>query len=747
MAIAPLNKVLIATHKSEEKYLIAQLQELGILHIIQKTEAQENVYKTTAQEKLSEISSVIEYLTSFSEKSGILTGLVSTKTEVTTEEYNRIAQKYDSDAIINKINQNRQKLLQFINQKKNIEAELALLVPWQNLKYDLADIYQAKTTEIILGQFQSNDFYLQVQNELKDLPAYIEVVHQEKDTLYVLIAYPKLIKETIKPHLAKLEIVDLSKYQGKPKDIIDDRLKQLNMLDMDIENVKQEIIKLSPELPKLQVLHDYYYNLSSQEAISPALMTTNQVVFINGWIKQKDVKKLEQLIKSCKTAVMTLLAITEGEEIPVALENRKIFRPFEIILDLYTMPQPNEIDPTPLLAPFFAIFFALCLTDAGYGIILLALSLFLLKKLKAADKFLKLLAICGGFTILAGAITGGWFGDIVDKIGLQFLVKFRDQLLLFDPIKNPMPFFIISIALGYLHLNYGIIIEIYDSFRQKYWQGAIFEQLPWFLFLNSLIIYAFIPRYFPIAIKPYLILTILIATAIIIAFTRRNQKLMLNQVCWSMTFLGGLMLLATKIKLLPLPTYQSSWLVAKIIFFSGLFSLLAISLRAQLVNKKFNVLSIVFLIGLVATFIGYEFFKLSLMPFILFTLLLIMLAEENRKLIKNIIWGLYNLYGGTSFLGVVLSYIRLMALGMVTAGIAMAINTIAWMLIKIPVIGIILAIIMLIFGHTYNLLINILGAFVHSLRLNYVEFFPRFFTGGGDKFTPFQRQTKYVTIK
>jgi V/A-type H+-transporting ATPase subunit I len=69
------------------------------------------------------------------------------------------------------------------------------------------------------------------------------------------------------------------------------------------------------------------------------------------------------------------------------------------------------------------------------------------------------------------------------------------------------------------------------------------------------------------------------------------------------------------------------------------------------------------------------------------------------------------------------------------------------MVIKIPVAGIILAVIILVGGHTYNLLINILGAFVHSLRLNYVEFFPRFFTGGGERFTPFQRENKYVTIK
>ncbi|MEO0075170.1 MAG: V-type ATPase 116kDa subunit family protein, partial [candidate division WOR-3 bacterium] len=240
---------------------------------------------------------------------------------------------------------------------------------------------------------------------------------------------------------------------------------------------------------------------------------------------------------------------------------------------------------------------------------------------------------------------------------------------------------------------------------------------------------------------------ILLAISTIIAFTRRNQQLMFNQTLFGFVFLGGLIYLTSKINLSILPNQYHSLMLGKYLVLFGLIALSAISLISQIRLKKFKLLSIITLVALVASLIGYAIYRISVIPFLVLSLFFTMLSPDHRKLIKSIIWGVYNLYGATSFIGVVLSYIRLMALGMVTAGIGMAINTIAWMVIKIPIIGIIIAIIFLIFGHAYNLAINILGAFVHSLRLNYVEFFPRFFTGGGEKFTPFEEQTKYVTIK
>jgi V/A-type H+-transporting ATPase subunit I len=89
-----------------------------------------------------------------------------------------------------------------------------------------------------------------------------------------------------------------------------------------------------------------------------------------------------------------------------------------------------------------------------------------------------------------------------------------------------------------------------------------------------------------------------------------------------------------------------------------------------------------------------------------------------------------------------------MALGMVTAGLAMAINVIAEIAGDIPYgIGIVLMILVFAGGHAFNLAINALGAFVHTLRLQYVEFFPKFIVGGGKSFEPLSREYKHIYIK
>jgi len=109
--------------------------------------------------------------------------------------------------------------------------------------------------------------------------------------------------------------------------------------------------------------------------------------------------------------------------------------------------------------------------------------------------------------------------------------------------------------------------------------------------------------------------------------------------------------------------------------------------------------------------------------------------------------GLLSLYGTMGYLGDVLSYSRLMALGLATGGIAMVINLLAKMLGNaVPVVGIVLAIIFMTFGHIINVVLNALGAFIHSARLQYVEFYPKFFEGGGKPFRPFNFRLRKVII-
>lgn len=126
--------------------------------------------------------------------------------------------------------------------------------------------------------------------------------------------------------------------------------------------------------------------------------------------------------------------------------------------------------------------------------------------------------------------------------------------------------------------------------------------------------------------------------------------------------------------------------------------------------------------------------------------LILFAARDNKNPILRILLGMYEVYGVTSWLSDVLSYSRLLALGLATGVIASVVNQMGSMLGgSIP--GAILFIVVFVIGHVFNLAINLLGAYVHTCRLQYVEFYGKFYEGGGRAFNPFNLKTKYVDIK
>lgn len=127
-------------------------------------------------------------------------------------------------------------------------------------------------------------------------------------------------------------------------------------------------------------------------------------------------------------------------------------------------------------------------------------------------------------------------------------------------------------------------------------------------------------------------------------------------------------------------------------------------------------------------------------------IIILMSGRANKNWGLRIALGAYDIYGVTGWLSDVLSYSRLLALGLATGVIASVINSMAIMQGK-TVIGIIVFILVFIVGHTLNIAINLLGAYVHTNRLQYVEFFGKFYDAGGEPFRPFKSNNKYIEIK
>ena len=124
--------------------------------------------------------------------------------------------------------------------------------------------------------------------------------------------------------------------------------------------------------------------------------------------------------------------------------------------------------------------------------------------------------------------------------------------------------------------------------------------------------------------------------------------------------------------------------------------------------------------------------------------LIILFHAPSKNPLARIFGGLYGLYGISGYLGDTLSYSRILALGLSTGVIAMVINTLAKTALGVPWIGWLFAALIFLGGHTFNMAIGFLGGFVHSMRLQFVEFFTKFFQGGGKPFRPFRMEGKYV---
>ena len=369
---------------------------------------------------------------------------------------------------------------------------------------------------------------------------------------------------------------------------------------------------------------------------------TEYVFTLEGYIPTHLEEELRKVIEKA-AGDHTELEITEPTEedsVPTLYENRAFVRPFEAISDMFGKSKSTALDPNVTMAPFFAIFFGMMLSDAGYGLVIAAIASFIYFKTKPkngeGNKLIRVIAISGVFTILWGIMYGGYMGFSLPK-----------YTLLFNPMEEPMLTLGLCLLLGVIHILVGMGVRAATLIKRGDVMGAISQQFTW------------------------------------------------------MSFIAGLVLFA-------LPTLAG--------FVDREPSALFLAL-----NKVGTVM-------LIAGFAG-----------------IIILGGHGKKGFGRIIGGVSSLTEITSYLSDILSYSRLFGLGLATGVIGMVVNTMAGMMTG-SVLGWFFAAIIFVGVHLFNMAINALGAYVHSSRLQYVEYFGKFFEDGGRDYKPFRINTKYHEV-
>ena len=486
-----------------------------------------------------------------------------------------------------------------------------------------------------------------VKMELADVQAALSQVDEESELFqvnedkrdrYVLLV---AMKETIPAMQECLRSFGftasaLGSMKGTARECLSAAEEALKELASEKEACAQSIVAEAVRRDELKLAAD---RVSTKIALAEAdekLYGTASTVVMEGWIPEEKEQELIKVFDDFGCAYETLTP-TEEEypEVPVKLKNNKVTNGLNMVTEMYSLPAYGSLDPNPLMAPFFILFYGLMMADMGYGLLMVIAALVAMKKIKPRKgslSFCQLLLWGGISTFVCGALTGGFFGDALVKIG-QILGKpsgWGELPALFSPMTDSMMVLIGAMALGLVHLNTGMVINFVKKTKRGQLADAIWEEGALWVTLVGIILY-----------------------------------------------------------------------VLKIGNVAGV--------------------PVVLVIGLVMVFYGGS-----------------RSAKGLGKLL-SIFTTLYNT--ATGWFGDILSYSRIMALMLAGSVIATVFNTIGaiansfWLFIPVFLIG-----------HTLNFALNLLGCYVHDLRLQCLEYFGKFYEDGGRPFKPLEVTTKYYNV-
>jgi len=634
MAVAELQKVQIIGHSHIKKDFLSSLQEQGLIQI-EKTDFDELGLNIPHQEeskiehRLFQLSHAIDYLSKWEEK-GLAAKILLEKPKLSISQRKEILE-FDYVPVVEKTEKLEKTKKDTLSKNQYLAREKSILEPFKSLDIPILQFKPTELTEMMLGSIPLSE--LENLKEIqKDQELWLSIIHQGKREVLILVIYLKEKKEEFEERLREMTfnpfyfsetVLD----RAEDSDLVTDVIEKIDLEIREGEKQALEIDEQAKELSveykeKLMLVYDSLLNERNKNKFFGYLGETKNVFLLDGWIQEKDIEGLKHKLNSYSESVEYFFRPPlPEEEPPVVLDNPPAGKPFEIVTKLYGLPRRGTLDPTMYLAPFFFVFLGLTVSEAGYGLVVTLVSLLYLKFAKPKGGlrlFMKLLAIVGVANIFLGSMVGGWFGFPVP------------QLMVIDPLNDPLSFLILSLVLGFIQVWFGTLLRMITEIKQKEYLKAIFVQGGWLVLLPSLVLY-----------------------------------LLTNVPIWGYVTVGGAL--------------------------------------------------------------GIVFF-----------------ASPNRNPILRFFGGLYSLYDISRYLSDVLSYSRLLALGLATTVIAMVVNTLVESALGVPWIGWLFAALIFAVGHLFNLGISFLGGFVHSMRLQFVEFFSKFFDSGGQPFKPFELENEYT---
>ena len=648
MAIVKMKRIRLIALARDRETLLADLLHVGCVEVSEPEEAlHDPAYAGLLRRDVSRLSEAKEQLGALKQAIDTLNRMAHQKSGLfTPRELMAEDALLSADALAEavdlarSINDEAKAAAACSARATRLEAERLSLIPWEGCDLPLEET-GTKTVSVLLGTVPSAVDFETMAGAVEEAAGAVQVTLLSTDgqqhAVEVLVHKSCEAEAMEALRTFGFAFAQMKSLTGTARD----NILRLETEKKDAEQEREQhlaaIRALGGRKRELQIATDRVQQVIAKESAKERILTGGAILYLDGWCSAPEVKDLEEVLGRYDCAwELSDPDPDEYAKVPVQLRNGPLTRPLNMVTNMYALPVYGTVDPNPLMAPFFILFYGIMMADMGYGLLMILGSVFVLKKMRpkaGMHDFFALLGLCGVSTFIIGALTGGFFGDFLPQLAqlINPNTTFTALPALFTPLEDTMAILVGSLVLGFIQIITGQIVSFVKKCQGGHAWDGIWDEGPWWVI-----------------------------------------------------YLGvGLMVLG----------------VGNV---AGYPAVLIVGILMLVYGSTRNARGI----GKIGAFVG----------------------------------AVYN--GATGIFGDVLSYARLMALMLSGSIIASVFNTLGGITGNVVTFVLISMV-----GNALNFSLNLLGCYVHDLRLQCLEFFKTFYQDGGKPFRPLAINTKYVDIK
>lgn len=636
--IVPMKKLTLAALLEHREAILQALQSICAVQLISIGEGEQS--SAAAEGRVQRLQSAEELLKPYAGKAGF-----GPKPEATRQELEEDIQP--ALEICAELEGLQRRIAQNGSDTEKRRLQLGSLLPWADMTDPLETVRSTASLKVMTGTVPAEGV-----KALMETGALVQLYGGEKERAALVIC-PNEEYVGIAPSIRATGFQEkgFGDIRGTASENIQRLRTEIEALEAERAQLEARLAAFAPKREEIRRALDGAAIDRDREQSKEALAHTKTAFLLTGWVREDMTEKVRREIeKITDVYYLGFEDPSEGDAVPTVLKNSRLITPYEAVTNLYSLPAYGTIDGTPLMAPFYFIFFGMMLSDTVYGAVLALGAWAFLKYIKPRgmmENLAKVLLMGGISTIFMGLL----FGTCA---GVSWPVIFRGTALentfpIIDSSADPIAMLALCAAMGIIQMFYAVFIAAYSCIKHRDWAGAIVDNLSWVFIITGLLLMA----------APSLGLPAALGTA-------------------------------------------GKWMA-----------------------------------------IGFA------------AVVLLFAGRSKKNVAGRLMSGAGKLYDVTSWLGDVLSYARIFALGLSTGVIGLVLNTLCWDMLfasfkgnpVLMVVGFIIVTVLSVALHAFMMAISTLGCFVHSARLQYVEFFGKFYEAGGKAFKPLRYETKYVNVK